>query len=939
VIIEVNMKPFSSLLRRVVLVPLVLALAGCGDKSPSRPEGTTPAGVRVVSGDGQTGAAGATLEKDVVVEVVDDRGRPVPGVLVRFRVLDGEGSVAASPLTQDEPAMARARWTLGPVAPDSQVLEAWLEGVQANPVRLVAFSVPGPPAQLSRVRGATAGLVGGAVTPAPAVRVADRFGNGVPGVEVGWEMVAGDGTLSPARGQTDSTGVAAVQWMLGPQVGAEQTVRAAAAGLPPVPFTAVAGTEGVPLQLARRGGDGQHAAVGTLLADSLRVALRMPDGRPVAGAQVTWAAAAGGVTPAVSRTDAQGYAAAAWRLGTVAGLSTATATVDGGTLTFTARGDAGPPAQLSIAGGDGGTAPIGGAAPDDLAVRVEDAYGNPAPGAPVTWTVTSGGGSVQPAGGVDLPGITRARWILGPLLNSAQTVRASIAGGASATFTATAHARGVPLQITGHGIGQRGTPGSVLADSLVVAVSWSGRPVRGVRVQWTVPAGNGSVTQGAEETDAQGRLSAAWRLGTVAGPSSITATAEGGTLTFGADVVAGPPAQVAIVGGNGGTAPIGGTLPGDLQVRVSDAYGNPAPGAPVTWIVTSGGGSVQPADGADAPGVATARWTLGPRLDSVQTVRASIPGGASATFTATAHARGVPLQITGQGSGQRGPVGSVLADSLAVVVRWSGRPVQGARVQWTVPSSYQGSITPAEGRTDAQGRAAAAWRLGPGAGHAEATATVEETSLVFVATAQVGTAASLTPLGGSSREGQVGQPLADSLFVAAQDQYGNAVPGVTVTWGVASGGGSISPAQSVTDWRGVAVAQWTLGLVADSTQQASAVAPGVQRVFFNATARTQGVTLHLTRRAGNGQSGRVSTVLADSLEVEVRTPAGQPVRNAFIRWDTNVEYSGGISPNSSRTDANGRARTSWELGYMPGPVQATARLDDAVVTFTATANP
>lgn len=938
-IIKVNTRPSSPVLRRVALLPLVLALAACGDKSPSRPEGTTPAGVRVVSGDGQTGAAGAVLEKDVVVEVVDDRGRPVRGALVRFRVLEGEGSVAASPLSQDEPGMARARWTLGPVAPDSQVLEAWLEGVQASPVRLVAFSVPGPPAQLSRVRGATAGPVGGAVTPAPAVRVVDRFGNAVPGVEVGWEMEAGNGTLSPARGQTDSTGVAAVQWMLGPQVGAEQTVRAVAAGLPPVQFTALAGTEGVPLQLARHSGDGQHAAVGTLLADSLRVALRMPDGRPVAGAQVTWAAAAGAVTPAVSRTDAQGYAAAAWRLGTVAGPYTATATVDGGTLTFTARGDAGTPAQLSIVGGNGGSAPIGGAASEDLTVRVEDGYGNPAPGAQVTWTVTSGGGSVQPAGGADLPGVTRARWTLGPQLNAAQTVRASIAGGASATFTATAHTRGVPLQITGYGIGQRGAAGSVLADSLVVAVSWSGRPVRGARVQWTVPEGNGSVTQGEQETDAQGRISAAWRLGTVAGPSAITATAEGGTLTFNADVLAGPPAQLAIVGGNGGTAPIGGAVPDDLAVRVNDAYGNPAPGAPVTWVVTSGGGSVQPADAAGAPGVATARWTLGPRLDSVQTVRASIPGGASATLTATAHAEGVPLQITGQGSGQRGPVGSVLADSLAVVVRWSGRPVHGARVRWTVPSSYQGSFTPAEGRTDAQGRAAAAWRLGPGAGHMDATATVEEASLAFIATGTVGTAASLTPLGGGIPDGRVGQPLADSLFVAAQDQYGNAVPGVTVTWAVASGGGSISPAQSVTDWRGIAVAQWTLGLVADSTQQVSAVAPGTARVFFDATARTQGVALLLTRRAGNGQSGRVSTVLADSLEVEVRTPSGQPVRNAFIHWDTDVEYSGGMLPNSSRTDANGRARTSWELGYVPGPVQATARLDDAVVTFTATATP
>src|SRR5688500_3529302 len=106
------MKPSSSPLCRVALVPLVLALAGCGEKSPARPEpeGTTPAGVRGVSGDGQTGAAGAVLEKDVVVEVVDAMGRPVRGVLVRFSVLEGEGSVTASPLTQDEPAIARARW-------------------------------------------------------------------------------------------------------------------------------------------------------------------------------------------------------------------------------------------------------------------------------------------------------------------------------------------------------------------------------------------------------------------------------------------------------------------------------------------------------------------------------------------------------------------------------------------------------------------------------------------------------------------------------------------------------------------------------------------------------------------------------------------------------------------------------------------------------------
>jgi alpha-tubulin suppressor-like RCC1 family protein len=68
----------------------------------------------------------------------------------------------------------------------------------------------------------------------------------------------------------------------------------------------------------------------------------------------------------------------------------------------------------------------------------------------------------------------------------------------------------------------------------------------------------------------------------------------------------------------------GGQLPTPLQVRAVDQYGNPAPGAAVTWTTVAGGGTVTPIDAAtDANGVARANYRLGP-VPGANRIQASI---------------------------------------------------------------------------------------------------------------------------------------------------------------------------------------------------------------------------------------------------------------------------------------------------------------------------
>jgi hypothetical protein len=76
-------------------------------------------------------------------------------------------------------------------------------------------SRPGPAASAAASGAPIEGTVGTALGDPLAVRVSDRYGNPLAGVQVLWIVARGGGFVSPAASLTDSSGVARTSWTLG----------------------------------------------------------------------------------------------------------------------------------------------------------------------------------------------------------------------------------------------------------------------------------------------------------------------------------------------------------------------------------------------------------------------------------------------------------------------------------------------------------------------------------------------------------------------------------------------------------------------------------------------------------------------------------------------------------------------------------------------------
>ncbi len=72
------------------------------------------------------------------------------------------------------------------------------------------------------------------------------------------------------------------------------------------------------------------------------------------------------------------------------------------------------------------------------------------------------------------------------------------------------------------------------------------------------------------------------------------------------------PGQLVIVAAPVSAGAPGWALTDTLKVRLVDLSGNPLPARTVTWVVTTGGGSIAPVSTTtDAEGISAALWTLG----------------------------------------------------------------------------------------------------------------------------------------------------------------------------------------------------------------------------------------------------------------------------------------------------------------------------------------
>ncbi len=280
------------------------------------------------------------------------------------------------------------------------------------------------------------------------VTIRDAQGNTVTSAtdSVTLTLTTGTGVLSGTTTVAAVGGVATFSGLSINLAGTDKVLTAARTGLTSATTAAFIITANTAASISIAAGNAQTATVNTAVTTPPQVLVVDTFGNPVAGVEVIFAVTAnnGIITGATDTTDAAGLASVgSWTLDSIAGEDSLTAT--SGTLTnspllFTATGTADTATTISIAEGDGQSTTAGTDVPDPVRVLVVDAFGNPVSGVSVTFTVTSGGGSVTGNVAVsDANGLaTLGSWTLGvvPGTNTLDATSGTLTG-SPLTFTAT----------------------------------------------------------------------------------------------------------------------------------------------------------------------------------------------------------------------------------------------------------------------------------------------------------------------------------------------------------------------------------------------------------------------------------------------------------------------------------------------------------------------
>lgn len=401
---------------------------------------------------------------------------------------------------------------------------------------------------------------------------------------------------------------------------------------------------------------------------------------------------------------------------------------------------------------------------------------------------------------------------------------------------------------------QTGTVGQDLPQPIrVLATDANNQPVPNVVVNFVTTGGGGSVFAGSALTDATGIAAEIWTLGTVAGsPQTLevrAVDAAGVKHVYGlftATAVAGGPTAIVLVAGDGQTADAGTAVAVAPAVKLTDQFGNLVPNQLVAFAVSSGGGSVTGGSATtNAQGIATVgSWVLGPiaGANTLTATAAALPSN-PVSFSATATTAVVPLLALATAPSATAQSGIALATQPAIQLQDAqSNPINQAGVPITVSlngggATLGGTTTVS---TDANGRAVFTDLV--------ITGTVGSYSLSFSSaglTTLTSGSISLTPgapaalllSAGDGQSAVTGTvvPIAPAVLVV--DQSGNAVAGVTVTFTVNLGGGSVTGATVVSGSNGVAtVGSWILGSTPGTNiLVASSSATPASSVTFTAT--------------------------------------------------------------------------------------------------------
>jgi len=386
------------------------------------------------------------------------------------------------------------------------------------------------------------------------------------------------------------------------------------------------------------------------------------------------------------------------------------------------------PGRLLSLDGNAQSADAGTRLAAPVRVLLESRRGRPMAGVSVHF-VAERGGTADPAyATTNADGIAVSNWTLGPMPGR-QRLSASCAELDSvAVLVAEGEPTAANTRVTPVGYPWSGVAGAAVPLHVAVQLTDSaGRLLPGVPVTW-VALDSGAITTVESRTDSMGESHASWLLARRAGMQRARVRVGNGRNVPVAPVVAagvaGAPALLLGGDGNAQKGIAGEALRKPISVELRDDAGNAVPGATVMASVLAGTLADSVAI-TDSMGVASFRWSLGPRAGRQQMV---VRSGALPPLTATIlAASGTPANIEFVSPPVSGATGKLLSRPIRLVIT----DVHGNRVtdRQVTLSATSGSLAPTRAMPAPDGSVTAKWRLGSKRGVQVLTAEVRGTAV------------------------------------------------------------------------------------------------------------------------------------------------------------------------------------------------------------------
>ena len=351
----------------------------------------------------------------------------------------------------------------------------------------------------------------------------------------------------------------------------------------------------------------------------------------------------------------------------------------------------------------------------------------------------------------------------------------------------------------------------------------------------------------------------------------------------------------------------------------------------IMWLIRNAGGTAKQLSAFDAAAmteiynstVAGSRDTLGTTAHFV------IPTVADGrvyvgTQTQLAVYGLMPVISNVSGGNQTGKAGTTLPLPLTIRVTdpYSGAPLSNVTVNFSAKGGSFGNSNPL---TDSTGTASTTYTLPTTFTSNMLTVTVSApgyASTTFVETVTAGSPASITPVSGGTQTGTVGTTLPKAIVFKVADQYGNGVPGVSVTFSDSPNQGVFLPSKTITtDSLGKATVTYKLPTKAGyNTITASAAG-------FNASVQERalaGTATTMTIMSGNNQTGAPNTLLQQQLKVKVVDQFLNPVAGVTVNYTDNGANGSFPGGTSAITNSSGVAGVSYTTPNKTGNVTITA---------------